>query len=229
MQSEQKIKISKDRLTYLFNRLYSYNDEQSQFCAIQDILKCVNSLNKAQRVVDKSYTYDSSAIPELIEFADAWNDLYIPRYVELLNSYYDQLDRYTYELYNTSWKDIDQINLIRSQYALLRDKCSLDFYKDTSCNDAGDYFCIHDFIVGRDRDNAIDFMKRRVRSKGIYKVNRIMRKLHYLIGDIKDYSLFEDTDGISGVVIGNDERAKLETRIYAFSTAYGYTFDAYII
>lgn len=228
MQSEQKLKISKNRLTYLFNRLYLYDDELSQSRAIQDIMKCVVALNKAQSVVDRSYRYDSSAIPELIAFANAWNELYIPRYVELLDSYYAQLNSYNINLFNTSWKDTDQINLIRSQYALLRDKCCPDFYKDTPSDAAGDYFCIRDFIIGRDRDSAVDFMKRRVRSKGIFKVNSIMNKLHCLVGNVVDYSLVEDTDGISGIVIGEGKRAKLETRIYSFSTAYGYTFDAYI-
>lgn len=210
-QSEQIIKESKDKITYLFNCLY--RDDTLQQNNIEEIIQCVNNINKAQSVIDKSYVYPENTPKEIISFTETWNDKYIPLYEELINIYYDVLESYQKELFNTSWKDLNQVERIRAQYKELIAMQNRNYYGIKKGFDFGDYYCIRDFILGRDRQNAIDYMKRDVRVKGIVKANNLMSSIKYKIGDIKDYSINEDTDGVSGIIIGNNGRAMLSTNI----------------
>lgn len=212
-QSEQIIRESKDKLQYLFNRLYLYEDEGAQRAFSAEIVKQVELINNAQRVVDKSRTFCDDAFKELVDFTVAWNEKYIPLYKQLISVYYAELETYQKQMFNTSWKDLDAIERIRSQYRNIQAKTSSQYYVVKGGYDIGDYYCIRDFVIGRTEENAIDYMIRALNTQGIQKVNKIMGQIHKYIGPVVAYNIAEDTDGISGIVAGEGGRVEIKTKI----------------
>lgn len=212
-QAEQIIRESKEKLQYIFTKLYLYDDEETQRAISANIAYQVELINNAQKIIDKSRTFCEGSLKELIDFTVAWNEKYIPLYTKLIDIYYKELETYQQQMFNTSWKDLDAIERIRSQYRNVMAKTSPTYYEVKGGYDFGDYYCIRDYVIGREQQNAIDYMVRSINSKGIQKVNDAMSKINRYVGHIKAYNLVEDTDGVSGIVVGEKGRVKVITDI----------------
>lgn len=212
---ESILKQGTEKISYLFSKLYKNDYDADAKYYISDIIKAVDKINAAQFVIDKAYAYPENTPKEIIEFLNTWNNKYIPLYESLINIYYDSLDSYQQELFGTSWKEVDKLKYIQSQYQDIQRKLSTTYYDGKKKLDTlGDFWCISTYVVGRNRQDAMDIMRRRIRISSIAKVRSLFEKLDKTIGYVSYWALQEDTDGISGIAIGEDnKRVRIFTHI----------------